>query len=101
MPAKGELSRYFHISGKTVKRAIGEGEDEEADEKTDVLGFHQCNEDDQKYFYDLRDLNTAHLDKVWQYMYCLDDPESVEFQGGPDLAKEQTLEISITACKDK
>ena len=79
MPDQAEISRYFRISGKTVKRAIGSGEDEEADEKTEVLGFHLCTKDDRKYFYDLRDLNTAHLDKVWSYLYCLDDPESVKF----------------------
>ena len=33
-------------------------------------------------------------------MYCLDDPESIKFQGGSTLAKEQSFEFTVSACTD-
>ena len=33
-------------------------------------------------------------------MYCLDDPKSIEFQGGHALSKEQTFEFQVSACTD-
>ena len=52
-PSLENIGRYFRIQAKTIKRAINEDEDEDADEVKQEVGFHQCSIDDMKYFYDL------------------------------------------------
>ena len=78
MPSASELERYFKFSARATTRALEDVNDESDALKVD-LGLHLCTDEDKTYFYELTDLNTAGVEKIWDQLFCIDDPASLKF----------------------
>jgi len=65
------------------------------------LGFHSCSPEDLSLFPEDSNLSASGVQDIWKHLQCLDDPKSLEFQGGLDKRLEKSLSIQVLSCSYK
>ena len=75
MPSTVDLLSHFSIQTGTESRS----DDLSKSSVKQNSGIHLCTQDDKKYFYEFVDMDTQGIDRIWENLFCLDDPTTIKF----------------------